>query len=136
MITAIPMNKDHVASHFTKADSFVFLDDNGQILVERINPTLDANCAGKSQLLALLKAENAQRIIVRNIGERMLGVNHCISKRKKHLAAVVVSMVRRMNAIISMIIQSNNAVVTKNTARNIHRHMKNTAVAQCNYLRM
>jgi AhpD family alkylhydroperoxidase len=41
-----------------------------------------------------------------------------------------------MNAIISMIIQSNNAVVTKNTARNIHRHMKNTAVAQCNYLRM
>nr|WP_321238608.1 NifB/NifX family molybdenum-iron cluster-binding protein [uncultured Tolumonas sp.] len=73
MITAIPMNKDHVASHFTKADSFVFLDDNGQILGERNNPALDANCAGKSQLLALLKAENAQRIIVRNIGERMLG---------------------------------------------------------------
>ena len=73
MITAIPMNKDRVASHFTKADSFVFLDDNGQILRERINPALDANCAGKSQLLALLKAENAQRIIVRNIGERMLG---------------------------------------------------------------
>ena len=73
MITAIPMNKDRVASHFTKADSFVFLDDNGQILGEKINPALDANCAGKSQLLALLKAENAQRIIVRNIGERMLG---------------------------------------------------------------
>lgn len=32
MITAIPMSKDRVASHFTKADSFIFLDDNGQVI--------------------------------------------------------------------------------------------------------
>ncbi len=29
MITAIPMNDDRVASHFTKADCLVFLDERG-----------------------------------------------------------------------------------------------------------
>ena len=72
MITAIPMKGDHVASHFTKADSFVFVNENGDVLSRKANPALNANCAGKKDLLDLLKAENAQRVIVRNIGERIL----------------------------------------------------------------
>ncbi len=73
MITAIPMKEDRVASHFTKADSFVFVNENGDVLSRKANPALNANCAGKKDLLDLLKAENAQRVIVRNIGERILG---------------------------------------------------------------
>ncbi len=73
MITAIPMKEDRVASHFTKADSFVFLNENGDVLSRKANPALNANCSGKKDLLAMLLAENAKRVIVRNIGERILG---------------------------------------------------------------
>ncbi len=72
MITAIPMKEDRVASHFTKADSFVFVNENGGVLSRKANPALNANCAGKKDLLTMLQAENAQRVIVRNIGERIL----------------------------------------------------------------
>ncbi len=73
MITAIPMKEDRVASHFTKADSFVFVNENGDVLSRKANPALNANCSGKKDLLDMLQAENAQRVIVRNIGERILG---------------------------------------------------------------
>ena len=73
MITAIPMKEDRVASHFTKADSFVFVNENGDVLSRKANPALNANCSGKKDLLAMLLAENAKRVIVRNIGERILG---------------------------------------------------------------
>ncbi|ACQ93270.1 conserved hypothetical protein [Tolumonas auensis DSM 9187] len=73
MITAIPMKEDRVASHFTKADSFVFINENGDVISRKANPALNANCSGKSELLTLLQAENVQRVIVRNIGERILG---------------------------------------------------------------
>ncbi len=73
MITAIPMKEDRIASHFTKADSFVFVNENGDVLSRKANPALNANCSGKKDLLDMLQAENAQRVIVRNIGERILG---------------------------------------------------------------
>ena len=38
MITAIPMKEDRVASHFTKADSFVFVNENGDVLSRKANP--------------------------------------------------------------------------------------------------
>lgn len=73
MITAIPMKDDRVASHFTKADSFVFLDDSGEVVATKANPALNATCSGKADLLEMLKMERTEQIIVRNIGERMLG---------------------------------------------------------------
>lgn len=73
MITAIPMKEDRVASHFTKADSFIFINEQGDVLSRKANPALDTNCSGKNELLTLLQAENVQRVIVRNIGERFLG---------------------------------------------------------------
>ncbi len=73
MITAIPMNDDRVASHFTKATCLVFLDENG-IEINRVdNPALAANCAGKQKMVDLLAEQQVDRIVVRNIGEQMLG---------------------------------------------------------------
>ncbi len=73
MITAIPMKEDRIANHFTKADSFLFVNEIGDVLCRKPNPALNANCSGKDELLAMLQTENAQRVIVRNIGERFLG---------------------------------------------------------------
>ncbi len=73
MITAIPMSDDRVASHFTKADCLVFLDEHGVERNRVDNPARDASCAGKQKLVELLAEQQANRIVVRNIGEQMLG---------------------------------------------------------------
>ena len=73
MISAIPMNDDRIASHFSKAHSLLFVNEQGQELSRQPNPALAAGCAGKQRLVELLLANKAQRVVVRNIGERMLG---------------------------------------------------------------
>ena len=73
MITAIPMIDDRVANHFTKANCLVFLDEHG-IEINRVdNPALAATCAGKQKMVDLLAEQQVDRIVVRNIGEQMLG---------------------------------------------------------------
>lgn len=73
MITAIPMNDDRVASHFTKANCLVFFDERGVEVSRFDNPALAATCAGKQKLIDLLCEQQVDRIVVRNIGEQMLG---------------------------------------------------------------
>ena len=73
MITAIPMSDDRVASHFTKADCLVFLDEHGVERNRVDNPAREANCAGKQKMVELLVEQQVDRIVVRNIGEQMLG---------------------------------------------------------------
>ena len=73
MITAIPMNDDRVASHFTKAECLVFLDDQGREMSRVTNPARGANCSGKQKMVDLLAEKQVERVIVRNIGEQMLG---------------------------------------------------------------
>ena len=73
MITAIPMNDDRVASHFTKANYLVFLDERGVEINRLDNPAREANCAGKQKMVDLLAEQQVQRVVVRNIGEQMLG---------------------------------------------------------------
>ena len=73
MITAIPMNDDRVASHFTKANCLVFLDERGVEINRVDNPALAANCAGKQKMIDLLTEQQVNRVVVRNIGEQMLG---------------------------------------------------------------
>ena len=73
MITAIPMNDDRVANHFTKANCLVFLDERGVEINRVDNPALAANCAGKQKMVDLLAEQQVDRIVVRNIGEQMLG---------------------------------------------------------------
>lgn len=72
-ISAIAMNDDRVASHFTKALSLLFVDDQGQEICRISNPAISEGCAGKQRLVELLLAHKAERVVVRNIGERMLG---------------------------------------------------------------
>jgi predicted Fe-Mo cluster-binding NifX family protein len=73
MITAIPMTDNRVSSHFTKAQSLVFLDEQGTEIHRQANPALDANCSGKQKLLELITEYHAERVVVRNIGSQMLG---------------------------------------------------------------
>lgn len=73
MITAVPITNSRIASHFTKADSFVFINHQGRVVCHHINPARESGCAGKKNLLTLLSRQNTQRIVTRNIGERMLG---------------------------------------------------------------
>ncbi|WJY13699.1 NifB/NifX family molybdenum-iron cluster-binding protein [Pectobacteriaceae bacterium CE90] len=73
MITAIPMNEDRIAGHFTKALSIAFINEHGTEISRHANPALDTNCTGKQQLIELLLEQQADHIIVRNIGTQMLG---------------------------------------------------------------
>ncbi len=71
IITAIPMNDDHIAGHFAKAERFVFVDEQGSTLAEIANPVAGNEC--KSVLAELLQAQGARRIVLKNIGSKMLG---------------------------------------------------------------
>ena len=73
MITAIPVNDDRVANHFTKASHLVLVDERGVELSRTENPALGAYCSGKRKLVDLLVQQQVSRVVVRNIGERMLG---------------------------------------------------------------
>jgi predicted Fe-Mo cluster-binding NifX family protein len=73
MITAIPVSKGRLASHFTKAEYVDFYNASGELLEHCINPASEAeNCAGKNALLTLVLEKKTERILVRNIGQRML----------------------------------------------------------------
>ncbi|QSX33201.1 hypothetical protein JYB87_15970 [Shewanella avicenniae] len=72
MITAIPMSRDKIAAHFSKADSFVFINEQGTSVVQAPNPGLENGCAGKANIITLLQQQQVDRVIVRNIGERFL----------------------------------------------------------------
>ncbi|MBV7314706.1 NifB/NifX family molybdenum-iron cluster-binding protein [Shewanella sp. NIFS-20-20] len=73
---AIPISRDHMASHFTKAKTIALYDSHGAIS-QFDNPAIDPNaksgCAAKKAMLNLIKRQGAKAIIVQNIGERMLG---------------------------------------------------------------
>ena len=76
---AIPISRNHMATHFTKAKTIALYDANGAIS-EFDNPAVapDAKngCAAKKAMLNLIKRQGAKAIIVQNIGERMLGKLH------------------------------------------------------------
>jgi len=106
MKIAIPMNNDHIAGHFTKAQSLLMCDDTGAQLEQLANPALDANCSGKQSLLDLLASHQIQRVVVRNIGERMLGKLleqgfevHNLSRGRADLAQIIDEAVQRPNLL-------------------------------------
>jgi predicted Fe-Mo cluster-binding NifX family protein len=71
MITAIPLNNDRIAGHFTKAKVFGLYDETGNLMTTYQNPALHKGCAGKEALIDMFKSTNVDQIVVRNIGERM-----------------------------------------------------------------
>ena len=72
MITAIPMRNEHIASHFSRADSVIMVNESANIVARFVNPALNKSCEGKQQLVELIKAHGATRVIVRNIGQQLL----------------------------------------------------------------
>ncbi|WP_049789015.1 NifB/NifX family molybdenum-iron cluster-binding protein [Photobacterium profundum] len=67
------MNEDRIANHFSKAEFFLFINEQGEEVSRHANPVHKAHCAGKKDLLELLSCQHADRIVVRNIGKQMLG---------------------------------------------------------------
>ncbi|WP_350433355.1 NifB/NifX family molybdenum-iron cluster-binding protein [Shewanella sp. H8] len=72
MITAIPMKDQHIANHFSRADEMLFIDEQGQVKGRFVNPALAEGCEGKQQLVSMILANGADRVIVRNIGQQLL----------------------------------------------------------------
>jgi predicted Fe-Mo cluster-binding NifX family protein len=72
MITAIPMKDQHIANHFSRADEMLFIDEQGQVKGRFANPALTEGCEGKKQLVSMILANGADRVIVRNIGQQLL----------------------------------------------------------------
>jgi predicted Fe-Mo cluster-binding NifX family protein len=73
MITAIPVNDNRISNHFTKAQSLLFIDEQGVEISRHRNPALNGGCADKRKMLDLISGQGAERVLVRNIGEQMLG---------------------------------------------------------------
>ena len=74
MNTIIPVSNDRIASHFTKAERFIVINDQGQKTNTQVNPALNNHdCSAKKMIIELFKTEKVKRVIVRNIGQRILG---------------------------------------------------------------
>ncbi|WP_051202204.1 NifB/NifX family molybdenum-iron cluster-binding protein [Ferrimonas senticii] len=72
MITAMPTDGNKLAGHFKKAPQFTIFAADGSQLVQFDNPA-SSGCSGRSELMAKFTEYQVQRVLVRNIGERMLG---------------------------------------------------------------
>lgn len=75
MTTAIPMRGEKISSHFKKAPLFKFFDEHGKLVGQLENPThpdKSEDCSSTNTLMAEFERHQVKRIVVRNIGERML----------------------------------------------------------------
>ncbi|ABV38518.1 hypothetical protein Ssed_3914 [Shewanella sediminis HAW-EB3] len=74
MIIAMPMSRDRLASHFTKAQQIGFFNEQHQLIASFDNPALQGEgCSAKKAMLELIINNKSNIIIVQHIGERMLG---------------------------------------------------------------
>ncbi len=74
MIIAMPMSRDRLASHFTKAQEIGFFNEHHQLIGSFANPALQGEgCSAKKAMLELIINNKTNIIIVQHIGERMLG---------------------------------------------------------------
>jgi predicted Fe-Mo cluster-binding NifX family protein len=66
------MKDERICNHFTKAETFMIFDADGKQQSVMTNPGLNGNCSGKAALVTMLQQAQIDRVIVRNIGERIL----------------------------------------------------------------
>lgn len=71
MLTAIPMHGNRIAGHLARAPQVAIFDQRGCEIARYDNPAAAEHCAGKKQLLALLRQHQVQRLVVRNVGQHM-----------------------------------------------------------------
>ncbi|MCS0350074.1 MULTISPECIES: NifB/NifX family molybdenum-iron cluster-binding protein [Vibrio] len=72
MIYAIPCDQNSPFNHFAKAPQLMIVDDTAATS-QRIDVTkTEGSCGHKKQLLALLRENRVDAVIVRNIGQNML----------------------------------------------------------------
>ncbi|GIU19763.1 MULTISPECIES: NifB/NifX family molybdenum-iron cluster-binding protein [unclassified Shewanella] len=73
MIIAIPMSRDRLATHFTKAPQIAFYDKHLQLIGRYDNPAMSGGCSAKKAMLNLIIDHKTDIVVVQHIGERMLG---------------------------------------------------------------
>jgi predicted Fe-Mo cluster-binding NifX family protein len=75
MIYAIPSKQGKICQHFTKAEQFSFIDENNTLLASVNNSAAlpGASCQDKNAIVQQLQSMKADAVIVKNIGERLLG---------------------------------------------------------------
>ena len=73
MIIAIPMSRDRLATHFTKAAEIAFYDEQLQLVARYDNPAVNGGCSAKKAMLNLIIEHTTDIVVVQHIGERMLG---------------------------------------------------------------
>ncbi|MCS6096145.1 NifB/NifX family molybdenum-iron cluster-binding protein [Shewanella baltica] len=73
MIIAMPMSRERLASHFTKAVKIGFYNEQFQLIKLVDSPAIEGDCSAKKALLELIIQQGTDIVIAQNIGERMLG---------------------------------------------------------------
>lgn len=111
MTIAIPCLKGQLSPHFTKADSFALYTDQGEKLGEFTNPAFDeSSCEAKRALFSTLQSKQVTCIVVRNIGQHMLGKLLDAGMR------VLQATTRDIPATLALLVTNNAEMVQLTTA--------------------
>ncbi|AYV37992.1 TPA: NifB/NifX family molybdenum-iron cluster-binding protein [Aeromonas veronii] len=71
--SALMLSQGLLAGHFTRAEQLQILNPEGNVIATLANPATAEGCHGKQALLDALAHHQVGQVVVRNIGERMLG---------------------------------------------------------------
>ena len=71
--SALMLSQGLLAGHFTRAEQLQILNPEGNVIATLTNPAAAEGCHGKQALLDALAHHQVGQVVVRNIGERMLG---------------------------------------------------------------
>lgn len=71
--SALMLSQGLLAGHFTRAEQLQILSPEGNVIATLANPAAAEGCHGKQGLLDALAHHQVGQVVVRNIGERMLG---------------------------------------------------------------
>ncbi|HDX8370580.1 TPA: NifB/NifX family molybdenum-iron cluster-binding protein [Aeromonas dhakensis] len=70
---AILLSRGQPSAHVSRAEQLQIVSPAGEVLATMSNPANGEGCRGKQALLATLQAHAVTQVLVRNIGEHMLG---------------------------------------------------------------
>ncbi|WP_324044259.1 NifB/NifX family molybdenum-iron cluster-binding protein [Aeromonas dhakensis] len=70
---AILLSRGRPSAHVSRAEQLQIVSPAGEVLATMSNPANGEGCRGKQALLATLQAHVVTQVLVRNIGEHMLG---------------------------------------------------------------